>query len=86
MAHELYLDAKKRLDGWLLEKKTSSGSETIKESKIEDKKKIGLWKNRWRQKDHEHVDEKVVDVEENEEAYDFYLGRLKEFEALEVRE
>jgi hypothetical protein len=85
VAHELYLNVKERLDDWHKKATASDGSDTRKGMKTEEgKNTAGRWKRSWRRQEHVHVDDRAVDVEENEEAYGFYLGRLKEFEALEV--
>ena len=79
VAHSLYVSVKERLDDYFVKTNTNKGVITAEKT---TRKTTRLW-SKWRRHQEDECQEEM-DTAENGEAYEFYLGRLKEFEALEV--
>lgn len=87
VAYKLYVDVKRRLDEWL-EQRDSAAREKHERNNNVTKSPMRWKKFSWisgRHNDYQNADNKAPGPSGNEEAYNFYIRRKKEFEALEVR-
>ena len=91
VAYELYVDVKRRLDAYRRERDDRGKTDNDDGGGNLSERGYHRWRMGWRtHRHHVHTEtngqqqQHTLDLEENEEAYKFWMDRRQEFEALEV--